>query len=115
MDIIETHLNNLCKAKAIMSFMSCCDPIVDESKSALENWALAYDVLINATFHAELDLAQIDEEWQNKTGCEFIVWEKFYDESSPKIAELIEEEYNCQLITVMQVREILDGKSLSEV
>ncbi|HCA5183016.1 TPA: hypothetical protein MW242_002640 [Acinetobacter baumannii] len=112
---IESHLLNLCKAKALMTYMACNDPEIDPSKSHLENWAMAFDLISEAMMYNVLDQGQIEQLWEDKTGQQFIVWGKFESEPAQEVINLIQEEFDCQTVHLQQVREILDGKSLSEV
>lgn len=105
-------MQTFCKSKAIMSYLSSDDPYINEDISRYENWALAYDLLINL---GHLNLQEIEEIWQEKTQTQFAIWNVISNSSITEVIEYITEEYTSQVITIEQFIELQSGMTFDDI
>ena len=104
MTTLNETMQKFCKAKAMMTYLMSDDPIIDESVSRYENWALAYDLFVSI---GHLDLEQVEQIWNEKTHTNFVLW--------GVVGECSIEEYDAQAVTLAQINELQDGKTLAEI
>lgn len=112
MQTLNETMQKFCKAKALMTYLMSDDPIIDESVSHYENWALAYDLLISI---GHLDLEEIEQIWNEKTQTPFALWGLVGECSIDEIVSYVTEEYDSQVVTLKQIVELQDGKTLAEI
>ncbi len=112
MTTLNETMQKFCKAKAMMTYLMSDDPIIDESVSRYENWALAYDLFVSI---GHLDLEQVEQIWNEKTHTNFVLWGVVGECSIEEIVSYVTEEYDAQAVTLAQINELQDGKTLAEI
>ena len=112
MEALNETMQKFCKAKAMMTYLMSDDPIIDESVSRYENWALAYDLLVSI---GHLDLEEVEKIWNEKTKTNFALWGLVGECSIEEIVSYVTEEYDTQVVTLEQINELQDGKTLADI
>lgn len=112
MQNLSENMQKFCKAKALMTYLMCNDPIIDESVSRYENWALAYDLLISI---GHLELEEVEQIWNEKTETAFALWGLVGECSIEDVVSYVTDEYDAQVLTLEQITELQDGKTLADI
>jgi len=73
---------------------------------------LAYDLLVSI---GHLDLEQVEQIWNEKTHTNFTLWGVVGECSIEEIVSYVTEEYDAQAVTLAQINELQDGKTLAEI